>query len=51
MKDIPYEQTTSIDLSFRLSIGECWKYRHLPINRSICKRLVKAFRWHKQNCR
>ena len=43
-----YEQLYNIEMAFRIAIKECWKYRNLPINRSLCKRLVKSFRKFKE---
>lgn len=51
MNNMTFEQVMDIDMAFRISIKECWRYRNFPINRVLCKRLVKAFRWHKANCR
>lgn len=49
MNNFNYEQVYNIEMAFRIAIKECWKYRKMPINRSLCKRLVKAFREFKNN--
>ena len=32
-----------------LAIRDTWKYRHLPINRTLVKQFVQTLRWHYKN--
>jgi hypothetical protein len=49
MNIMPHDQRYAIATALVMSIRETWKYRHLPINRSLLKQFVQTLRWHYKN--